>query len=264
MAADASMALGQALRPITNALHQDHRGIRRVRQDGPVRALPLLFTAEHIVTKPHPPYARVCAWLVALLVLAGGSLGFASDARADSTVQTVVCWKRLLNDWYDGRIDRAYPVRCYRDAIANLPEDVKVYADAEADIRRALLAAIRQSTKDSPGTKVTESTPVKPPPKPKPPAARPQKPTSTKTERGNEQTAAGPTDPGPDDPFAGAETLTTGATRSADSLPLPLLVLGALALLLLAAAGAGVVNKRLQARRIAAAPPPTEEPPPVV
>jgi hypothetical protein len=37
-------------------------------------------------------------------------------------------------------------------------------------------------------------------------------------------------------------------SKSADSVPIPLLVLGGLALLLIAAGGAGVVAKRLQAR----------------
>jgi hypothetical protein len=200
--------------------------------------------------------------VVALLVVVAGSLAFADSARANTEAATVVCWKRLLNDWYDGRIDHAYPARCYREAIANLPEDVKVYADAEADIRRALLAALRRTKKET-GTQPKESTPLKPEAAPTPPK-NPPSPPSRSSSTSEQSPGAGPTDPDPNDPIAGGETLTTGATRSADSLPLPLLVLGALALLLLAAAGAGVVNKRLQARRIAAAPPPTEDPPPVV
>jgi hypothetical protein len=191
-------------------------------------------------------------------------LAFASNATAAPSTQAapnVACWKRLLNDWYDGRIDRAYPLRCYREAIANLPEDVKVYADAEADIRRAMLAAVRQSKKDT-GKQPTAATPVKPPSQPTPPSNPPPPPSPP---AGGAKAPAPGVDPNnPDDGvIAVPETITTGATRSSDTLPLPLLVLGALALLLLAAAGAGVVNKRLQARRIPATPP-TEEPPPVV
>ena len=59
---------------------------------------------------------------VATLVVAVG----AAPASA-----AVPCWKRLLNDWYDGRIDNAYPVSCYRAAIRNLPEDVKAYSSAQ-------------------------------------------------------------------------------------------------------------------------------------
>jgi hypothetical protein len=53
------------------------------------------------------------------------------------------CGTRLLRDWSDGRIDRVYPVRCYRLALANMPEDVKIYSTAESDIKRALQAEVR-------------------------------------------------------------------------------------------------------------------------
>jgi hypothetical protein len=48
------------------------------------------------------------------------------------------CWQRVLDDWRDGRIDGAYSVHCYRDALSHLPEDLRVYGTAEADIQRAL------------------------------------------------------------------------------------------------------------------------------
>jgi hypothetical protein len=203
------------------------------------------------VTPSNPPSARAFAWALALLAVACAALAAAPETRAAQRAETVVCWKRLLNDWYDGRIDNAYPVRCYRQAIANLPDDVKVYADAEADIRRALLAALLENKKAT-GKQATPATPVKPP-----------EPAQPRTEPDGEQEAAPPTSgPGAGEPpFDG--TLPTGATRSADSVPVPLIVLGALAMLLLAAAGAGVVARRLQARRIPGAAPPTEEPPPV-
>jgi len=53
------------------------------------------------------------------------------------------CGTRLLRDWSDGRIDRVYPVRCYRLALANMPEDVRIYSTAESDIKRALQARVR-------------------------------------------------------------------------------------------------------------------------
>ena len=33
------------------------------------------------------------------------------------------CWKRLVNDWFDGRIEGTYPIPCYRQAIDNLVEN---------------------------------------------------------------------------------------------------------------------------------------------
>src|SRR3954447_8274769 len=48
------------------------------------------------------------------------------------------CASRLVADWQDGRIDHVYPVSCYRAALADLPEDVRVYSSAQSDITRAL------------------------------------------------------------------------------------------------------------------------------
>lgn len=64
------------------------------------------------------------------------------------------CGSRLLEDWKDGRIDRTYPVVCYRQALAGLPEDVRVYSTAPTDITRALQARLSASqTKDGGSTK---------------------------------------------------------------------------------------------------------------
>jgi hypothetical protein len=52
------------------------------------------------------------------------------------------CASRLLADWKDGRIDRTYAVPCYRAALADLPEDVRVYSTAQTDITRALQARL--------------------------------------------------------------------------------------------------------------------------
>ena len=63
------------------------------------------------------------------------------------------CAARLIADWQDGRIDRTYPVTCYRKALAKLPEDVRVYSSAQNDITRALQARLasagaRESRRD--------------------------------------------------------------------------------------------------------------------
>ena len=50
------------------------------------------------------------------------------------------CVSSVLNDWRDGRIDGNYSVECYQTALAQLPEDLRIYSSAEADIQRALLA----------------------------------------------------------------------------------------------------------------------------
>ena len=60
-----------------------------------------------------------------------------------SAASTPDCATRLLKDWRDGRIDRIYPVDCYRQALSSLPEDLRIYSSAESDITRALQARVR-------------------------------------------------------------------------------------------------------------------------
>jgi hypothetical protein len=80
----------------------------------------------------------VCARRLAALVLA--ALSFLPPAAAGAAAP---CWERLLHDWRaNGRIERTYPISCYRDATANLPEDLRQYSTASEDIRRAMLHAL--------------------------------------------------------------------------------------------------------------------------
>ena len=69
--------------------------------------------------------------MLAAVLVGGGRPTAPADAATP-------CWKRLINDWYDGRIDRTYPASCYRAAIRNLPEDVDAYSTAREDLERAL------------------------------------------------------------------------------------------------------------------------------
>ena len=72
--------------------------------------------------------ALVAAALTATVFLFGQT----SSAHAATP-----CWKKLLNDWYDGRIDNVYPIHCYQDTLKHLPEDISVYSSAREDITRA-------------------------------------------------------------------------------------------------------------------------------
>src|SRR5262249_36194637 len=79
-----------------------------------------------------------------LAAVAVGLLAFAVTGTAGAAPS----WgSRLLADWRDGRIDNTYPVKCYRQALAQLPEDVRVYSSAPADITRALQARLSASPK---------------------------------------------------------------------------------------------------------------------
>ena len=160
------------------------------------------------------------------------------------------CWKALLNDWYDGRIDNTYALHCYTDALKHLPPDVVTYSSAHDDIERALQSAIAKLGK----TKLTSTTQIAPPPR------------STTTTSGGTSSGGGKQKPHPSSPGGGSgPTLTTSTGRnqggglsklankldpgSADSLPVPLLVLGGLALILVAGGAGGLAVKHLRARR---------------
>ena len=54
------------------------------------------------------------------------------------------CWQRVLDDWRDGHLDGDHAVRCYREALAHLPEDLRVYGTAETDIQRELTRALAE------------------------------------------------------------------------------------------------------------------------
>jgi hypothetical protein len=145
------------------------------------------------------------------------ALGVAAPAGAATP-----CWRALINDWYDGRIDQTYPTSCYTEAIQHLPQDVDTYSSAKEDIRRALLARIQHGQ---------------------------EPPTFT----GGSNT--GPTSSGGS---TGSRGIITRAIEwlgpsNASAVPLPLLILAGVAFLLLAAAGGSWISRRLQNRRL---PPP--------
>jgi hypothetical protein len=167
--------------------------------------------------------------LTLLLVLVAASIGASITApQADAATP---CWKRLINDWYDGRIDRTYPARCYRMAVRNLPEDVEAYSTAREDLERALLAAARRK-----GGPLDPDDPI------------PPGPGNAAGPKAEDDEEAAPPLPGSDGGDDGG-LLEAFRPSSADEIPVPLLVLGGLAVLLLGAAAASFVARKIQARR---------------
>ena len=77
-----------------------------------------------------------------LLALAAlfGALVFSGTGQAKTS-----CASALLRDWTDGRIDGTYSVGCYRSALAQLPEDLRIYSSAETDLKRALLTSSQRT-----------------------------------------------------------------------------------------------------------------------
>jgi hypothetical protein len=165
----------------------------------------------------------------------------AAVARPTPAAAATPCWKALLNDWYDGRIDNTYALHCYSDALTHLPADVQTYSSAHDDILRALQNAKAELRKN--GTKITPDTLVPPAPKPT------TKTTKTGTTKTTNSTTTTQTPPGRKPPNGGLPSAVDKVNHSSpSSVPLPLIVLGALALLLVAAGGIGLLAKRRQGR----------------
>jgi hypothetical protein len=162
----------------------------------------------------------VIAALLALAVTTALATAPVASAKAKT------CAEQIVADWYgDGRVDKVFPRHCYQEAIRSLPVDVLDYSNAKEDILRAL--AFARKGKPDPGPAGAGSTDT----------------------TGTDPSGTGPDGGGPGD--TGGETSASGDvdTSGPASLPIPLLILGGLALLLLAAGGAGYLSRRAQARR---------------
>jgi hypothetical protein len=80
--------------------------------------------------------------------LVAALIGLAAALTGPTGANAATCWPRVLDDWRDGQLDHVYPVHCYRDALRNLPEDLRVYGTAESDIQTALTRALARSAID--------------------------------------------------------------------------------------------------------------------
>ncbi len=207
---------------------------------------------------------------VALLVVAlSASAALVASSPAAAKGQTP-CWSKVINDWYDnGRIDGTYPIACYRQALQHLPESVKQYANANDVINRAMQVAIAKNAKNNGGGSDGTSSSGGGNGTQGGQGAGTGQGAQTTTTGKTGQTSTGPTttttDTAPSQHSEGI--LPTAINRLGPSdpnaIPLPLIILGVLALLLLAAGAAGVVARKLQERREAATPggTPSSEPP---
>ena len=183
------------------------------------------MTVAQLVRRLPPVLVLTAALAVAATLLATP----ATAAKKKS--KQAPCAEQVVADWYDnGRIDVVYPLRCYREAIKSLPPDVKDYSTAKEEIERALADATNRP-------RVTKPTPLASVPCLKgrrcsdpPSAGRPPTPNG----KGGPYDPTGTPTANPDEPD----------TSGPSSIPIPLIVLGGLALLLLAAGSAGYLARR--------------------
>jgi hypothetical protein len=177
-------------------------------------------------------------------VLAPLPAAAATSSRSSSA--SVPCWKRLLNDWYDGTINNIYPIPCYGAAIKHLPSDLRIYGSAKDDILAAEQAATQSKPAPPEQAKPgSETTPL---------AAGETTETTTVTTDGTTTTAvvivSTPTTPKKKGFTLALAKITPGDSQS---FPLPLLILGALAIILVIGGIAGMFWQRSH---------PRDEPPP--
>jgi hypothetical protein len=175
---------------------------------------------------PSPATGRLLTAALAIALLAGMVAISPSGAAAAQRD----CAKAVIDDWYgDGQVDGRYPTRCYRAAIKSLHTDQKDYTHASEDILRAL--SYRKEGKSDPGNGATSALLAQ-----------------SLTPATSHEPSIPPVGPEAADETLGVEPdgELGGSNRS---LPIPLLVLGGLAIVLLGAGGSGYVTRRLQARR---------------
>jgi hypothetical protein len=80
-------------------------------------------------------------------------------APTASAAASEPCWQRVIADWTNGSVESSYKAACYANALKRLPTDVRMYSDADQEIRRAMLAAIRND--DQPPTSSSTSSATK-------------------------------------------------------------------------------------------------------
>jgi hypothetical protein len=173
-----------------------------------------------------PPRVRVAKSPVRPL-LVGLALLLAATAFLISAKPAAAapCWEQVVEDWYDDSVfDRTYPRHCYVDALDNVSEEVRTYTSFEEDVK----AALQRLTRENPRGLSSAG--------------------DSSTQRDAEPRRLGSADEKPRQGLF-KQAFDKSSPRNADSMPIPLLILGGLALLLIAAGAAGLLRRRLASRR---------------
>ena len=161
--------------------------------------------------------AVITVVLVALLA------GLAGGTAAPAQAKGKACWERVIDDWLNGKPLNKYSPKCLQAALKNVPEDLRDYSD----ITDVISAALQNKLRGGGGSTGSGSS----------------------SGSGNEN---GDTTPRklqnvPDRSYY-RRAIDNLGTTSADSLPIPLLVLAGLGTALLLTAAGLAARKRLKAR----------------
>jgi|SRR5579872_2170164 len=193
------------------------------------------------------PKARLLGALVAVAALAAIAGAPAASASPSAILKpTNKCWLQVVNDWLaHGTVKNLYAIPCYTQAVQHLSAypDIKQYSSAIDDINRAKLNAIREERNNPSGGTLGIGG------------------------GGGGNGGSGPSGGGGGGGGSNGTGGTAGTHKSilhrlaaeigpgnAQSIPLPLIVLGGLAVLLLLTAAATWLTRRFQGRRVTPAP----------
>ena len=168
-------------------------------------------------------------------------------ATATGAMARCSCGEKVIDDWYgskSGQLSKTYPLHCYRDALKIIQgrPDLDVYSNASQDILFAMQLAIAHDNGKGGPPDVTSSVDTA---------------DALPSWRGGPDAKNGGHPPG------GTTVVVTKPvgrgnpggvqgvlqSSSASSVPLPAIVLGAIAVLLLALGSAAYVARRRQLRR---------------
>jgi hypothetical protein len=192
-----------------------------------------------VIRSPHNTLVALLVVGIATAALAAGTATAAGSAARSKPA----CWKVLINDWYDGRIDGIYEIHCYREALQHLPADVDTYSSARDDIKQALQKRITQSHNGGGAAGGSNGG-----------GSAGGGGTSGGGSAGGGSAAGGGSGGGSSSGGNDASgpipnAISNLGPKKADSLPVPLLVLGGVAIVLMAAGGAGFLTRRTRTRR---------------
>ena len=137
----------------------------------------------------------------------------------------VPCRDQIYNEWYaTGKISTDYPAACYRDALKHIPADAQVYSNLGSDIKHALQLSLQRSSSTNPSS-IPASV-----------GSGHILPTIAETKGAVKTRTKSPQN------VSGPSTLASGPTDGgggSSGLPMPVLILGAVAFAL---AAAGVIG----------------------
>ena len=168
---------------------------------------------------------RLAVIAVVLVALLAGLVG---GTAAPAQAKGKACWERVIDDWLNGKPLNKYSPKCLQAALKNVPEDLRDYSDITDVISAALQNKLRGGGGDGNGGTPGSGSP---------------------SGSGDEQGESTPRklQVAPDRSYY-RRAIDNLGTTSADSLPIPLLVLAGLGTALLLTAAGLAARKRLKAR----------------